>query len=174
MTSPILLLTAFAFCVGFPMDTKAQQSIPGAPVLQSPLYIPPSAKGGRKVTGKETQGHYTAQEVVVQPGEGPPRHRHSREDEGFYVLEGQYEFKLGDQVIVASAGSFLFAPRGIPHTYKNVGTTPSRHVTIISPGGLEKMFEELAALRKERPTTDPEYKSRYTAIYEKYGVEYLE
>ena len=42
MTSPILLLTAFAFCVGLPMDTKAQQSIPDAPVLQTPLYIPPS------------------------------------------------------------------------------------------------------------------------------------
>ena len=174
MKLAILYLTAFAFCISLPLGTEAQQSNQRTPALQSPLYIPPSAKGGRKVTSKETQGKYTAQEVVVQPGKGPPRHRHTREDEAFYVLEGQYEFRVGEQVIPASVGSFLFAPRGIPHTYKNVGATPSRHITIISPGGLEKFFEELAALGKELPTSDPGYKSRYLALYEKYGLEYLE
>ena len=174
MKLAILYLAAFAFCIGLPLGAEGQQSNQGTAALQSPLYVPPSAKGGRKVTSKETQGKYTAQEVVVQPGKGPPRHRHTREDEAFYVLEGQYEFRVGEQVIPASVGAFLFAPRGIPHTYKNVGTTPSRHITIISPGGLEQFFEELAALGRELPTSDPAYKTRYLAIYEKYGIQYLE
>ena len=88
---------------------------------------------------------------------GPEPHRHSREDEGFYILEGQYEFRVGTQVIKAGPGDFLFAPRNVPHTYKNVGTAPSRHLTIISPGGLESFFAERAALQKETPPSHPEY-----------------
>jgi len=103
---------------------------------------------------------------------GPVPHRHSREDECFYVLEGQYEFRVGDRIISASAGSFLFAPRGIPHTYKNIGTAASKHLTIISPAGLEKFFEERNALQKELPTTDPSYPGRDKALSEKYDLEY--
>lgn len=174
MRSPLLLWAAFAFCIGLPLGAKAQQSNPGAPALQSPLYIPPSATGGTKVTSKETRGTHTIQEVVVQPGRGPRLHRHSREDEGFFVLEGQYEFRVGDQVILASVGSFLFAPRGIPHSYRNVGTTPSRHLTIIVRGGLEKYFNELGALRKELPETDAAYSGREKTLAGKYGLEYFE
>ena len=72
------------------------------------------------------------------PSTGPEPHRHSREEEGFYILEGQYEFRVGTQVIKAGPGDFLFAPRNVPHTYKNIGTMPSRHLTIISPAGLER------------------------------------
>jgi quercetin dioxygenase-like cupin family protein len=139
---------------------------------QHPMYLPPSEKGGWKVRTTETQGTHSILESVVQPGTGPEPHRHAREDEGFYILEGQYEFRVGDQVIPATAGAYLFAPRGIPHTYRNVGTTPSRHLTIISPGGLEKFFEERAALFKEVPASDPARAGRYKALTEKYGLEY--
>ena len=88
------------------------------------------------------------------------------------MLEGKYEFRVGNRVIPATAGSYLFAPRGIPHAYKNVGTTPSKHLTIISPAGLERYFDELTALRKEFPTTDAAYPGRLKALAEKYGLEY--
>jgi quercetin dioxygenase-like cupin family protein len=150
----------------------AQQAKPTSPTQREPSYIAPSPKGGWKVTSKETRGAYSILESVVQPGTGPEPHRHSKEDEAFYVIEGQYEFRVGNQVIQATAGSFLFAPRGIPHTYKNVGTTASRHLTLISPGGIERFFAERAALIKEVPTTDPAYPARYQVLTEKYGLEY--
>jgi uncharacterized RmlC-like cupin family protein len=78
----------------------------------------------------------------------------------------------GERLIVAAPGSFVFAPRGIPHTYQNVGATPARALVIISPAGLEKFFEERNALQKELPTTDPSYPGRDKALSEKYGLEY--
>src|SRR5688572_4918382 len=116
-----------AFVLGILLSTciHAQQIKPTAQTQREPIYIAPSAKGGWKVKSNETRGAFSIVEVVVQPGTGPEPHRHSKEDEAFYILEGQYEFRVGKQVIQAAAGSFLFAPRGIPHTYRNVGTTPS-------------------------------------------------
>src|SRR5262245_19057700 len=157
MKSFIPLLGTFALVILAWSQSGAQQSKPGA---AAPLHIPANAKGGWKIRAAETQGTHSILESVVPPGIGPEPHRHSREDEGFYVMEGQYEFRVGDQVIPATAGAYLFAPRDIPHTYRNVGSTPSRHLTIISPAGLEKFFEERTALIKEVPTTDPAYPAR--------------
>ena len=164
----LLIVLCLYFVLSF--GVNAQQSKQSKPAQLDPLYIP--ASPGWKVKAKDTGGAFSVLESVVQPGTGPVPHRHSREDEGFYVLEGQYEFRVGDRVILASAGSFLFAPRGIPHTYKNVGTAPSRHITFISPAGLEKFFEERTALGRELPTTDPAYPGRYKVLTDKYGLEY--
>lgn len=168
----ILLLTVLCSCLIPSSGVNAQQSKQGKAAQLEPVFVPPTGKGGWKAKAQDTGGAFSVLESVVQPGTGPEPHRHSREDEGFYILEGQYEFRVGDRVIQASAGSFLFAPRGIPHTYKNVGATPSRHLTFISPGGFEKFLEERAALIKEVPTTDPAYPARYKVLTEKYGLEY--
>ena len=150
----------------------------------TPVHIPPTyedgelskvgnnRKGGWKVAAKETQGVFSIIETLVKPGFGPAPHRHSLEDEGFYVLEGQEEYRIGDRVILASAGSFVFAPRGIPHAYKNAGPTTSRHITIISPAGFKGFLEERNALRKALSTTDPTYKSKLKALSDKSGLEY--
>jgi quercetin dioxygenase-like cupin family protein len=135
-------------------NAQAQEAKPNGSQLQ-PVYSPANPKGGWKVKTQETRGAYSVLESIVQPSTGPEPHRHSREDEGFYIIEGQYEFRVGTQVINAAPGDFLFAPRNVPHTYKNVGTTPSRHLTIISPGGLESFFAERAALQKETPPPHP-------------------
>jgi quercetin dioxygenase-like cupin family protein len=152
-------------------NAEAQEAKPNGSQLQ-PVYSPANPEGGWKVKTQETKGAYSVLESVVQPSTGPEPHRHSREDEGFYILEGQYEFRVGTQVIKAGPGDFLFAPRNVPHTYKNIGTMPSRHLTIISPGGLEPFFAERAALQKETPPSHPEYLARYKALQEKYGLEY--
>ena len=102
-------------------NAQAQEVKPNGSQLQ-PVYSPANPQGGWKVKAPETRGAYSVLESVVQPSTGPEPHRHSREDEGFYILEGQYEFRVGTQVIKAGPGDFLFAPRNIPHTYKNVGT----------------------------------------------------
>jgi len=170
MRPRVLLFTVVCYCFVLSFGVNAQQTKQSTTAKREPLFIPPSA--GWKVTAKDTGGAYSVVETIVQPGTGPVPHRHSREDECFYVLEGQYEFRVGDRIISASTGSFLFAPRGIPHTYKNVGTAASKHLTIISPAGLEKFFEERNALQKELPTTDPSYPGRDKALSEKYDLEY--
>jgi quercetin dioxygenase-like cupin family protein len=159
--SAMLIPCAVGFAQQAPNDGQPQA-----------VYSAANPRGGWKVTTKDTRGAYSVLESVVQPSTGPEPHRHSREEEGFYIIEGQYEFRVGAQVIKAGPGDFLFAPRGIPHTYKNVGTTPSRHLTIISPGGLESFFQERAALVKDTPPSHPAYAQKYKALQEKYGLEY--
>jgi mannose-6-phosphate isomerase-like protein (cupin superfamily) len=131
---------------------------------------------GWRLTADDTLGAFSFGERIAQPGAaGPEPHRHSREDELWYVLEGQLEFRIGDrgeQVIVAGPGATVFGPRGIPHTFKAVGMTPARYVIFVSPAGLEKFFAERTALGKEIRTTDPSYASRYKALTDKYGLEY--
>jgi quercetin dioxygenase-like cupin family protein len=69
--------------------------------------------------GEETGGKYALWEAVVPPGGGPPPHVHSREEEGFYVLEGEVTFTVGGERIVAAAGAFANMPVGTPHSFKN-------------------------------------------------------
>jgi quercetin dioxygenase-like cupin family protein len=78
-----------------------------------------------KATGKETGGRYTLVEVLEPEGEEAPLHVHHNEDEAFWVLEGDLTFEVGDEVIEASAGSFLFGPKDIPHCY-TVNSGPAR------------------------------------------------
>src|SRR4028119_1219323 len=73
-----------------------------------------------KVTSDQTGGAYSLFEVTTQPGKGPPPHVHHREDESFYVLEGEYEFLVGGDALKAGAGSLLYVPKGTLHTHRNV------------------------------------------------------
>jgi quercetin dioxygenase-like cupin family protein len=104
-----------------------------------------------KVSSAETGGACAVIEDVCPPQGGPPLHIHQWEDEAFYVLEGEYEFRLGDQRVRAGKGAFAYLPRGIAHTFKNVGTTPGRHITTIIPGGFERFFERVDQLSQAGP-----------------------
>jgi gentisate 1,2-dioxygenase len=75
-----------------------------------------------------------------------PVHRHTREDEYSYVLEGRMGALLGDEVVIAEAGDFVFKPRNQWHTFWNAGDEPARILEIIAPAGFEQFFRELAAL----------------------------
>jgi quercetin dioxygenase-like cupin family protein len=79
-----------------------------------------------KTTSAETGGSMTAFDTMVAPGgEGPPLHMHTEQDEFMYVLDGSFTIKLGDDLIDATAGSFVFIPRGTPHTWKNARDVPA-------------------------------------------------
>src|SRR5581483_12477638 len=69
-------------------------------------------------TGEDTNGKYALGEAIVPPGGGPPPHVHSREEEGFYVLEGEITFQIGDRRLVATAGMFANMPVGTPHSFR--------------------------------------------------------
>jgi quercetin dioxygenase-like cupin family protein len=104
-----------------------------------------------KARGEETEGTLTAFETVVAPGDGPPLHTHAHEGESMYVLDGKMRFKLGDELRAASAGSFVFVPRGTPHTWQNVGDGPARILIHFTPSGMERFFEGFAALEEPGP-----------------------
>src|SRR5438128_9535887 len=94
-------------------------------------------------TGDDTNGKYAMWEAIVPPGGGPPPHVHSREEEGFYILEGKITFQIGDEPIVASAGMFASMPVGTLHSFKNETDRPARMLISVAPAGLEKMFFEV-------------------------------
>src|SRR5262249_15132470 len=70
-------------------------------------------------------------------------HVHSREEEGFYVLDGEITLFIGDQRLIASAGMFANMPVGTPHSFKNEGGKPAKMLISVAPAGLEKMFFEV-------------------------------
>jgi mannose-6-phosphate isomerase-like protein (cupin superfamily) len=86
-----------------------------------------------------------------------PLHRHSREDEYSFVLEGRMGAQLGDAVVYAAAGELVFKPRGQWHTFWNAGEDPCRILEIISPGGFERFFAEVAA----QPAEGDDVAARY-------------
>ncbi len=126
-----------------------------------------------KMVGEDTAGAFTLAKEITPPQGGPPPHMHTREDETFLVLEGELEFVIGARTIPATAGSVVYGPRGIPHTFRNVGTTPSRMIVLIMPAGFEKMVEEVGepVIDPSSPPERPLDIERLVAIQRKYGVE---
>jgi quercetin dioxygenase-like cupin family protein len=94
-------------------------------------------------TGHETGGRYAMWEAIVPPGSGPPLHVHSREEEAFYVIEGEITFQLNDDLIQAPAGTFVNMPIGSLHRFSNQSDKPARMIITIAPAGLEEMFFEV-------------------------------
>jgi quercetin dioxygenase-like cupin family protein len=130
-----------------------------------------------KVMSADTNGLYTLFVSSAEPGGGSPPHIHHREDEAFFILEGNYEFQLGDKTLELGPGSFLFVPRGIPHSGRNVGTTMSSMLVIVSPAGLENFFIEMGqpVTGTSTPATPggPADIEKLVTVTQKYGVELL-
>jgi mannose-6-phosphate isomerase-like protein (cupin superfamily) len=93
-----------------------------------------------KATAQSTGGAFGLFESHIPPGFSPPLHIHHREDESFWVLEGEVTFVCGDRTFRAGPGSFVFTPRDVPHTFRVEGSTPARMLTLITPGGGEQFF----------------------------------
>jgi quercetin dioxygenase-like cupin family protein len=102
-------------------------------------------------TGAQTGGLFAQFQNIVPPQGGPMPHVHSREDETFYILEGLFEFRVGGQVILAEAGDFVYAPRLIPHVFRNVGSQTGQMLVTVTPAGLEEFFAESIQILKENP-----------------------
>jgi quercetin dioxygenase-like cupin family protein len=92
-----------------------------------------------KTTNADTDGQMTIVEITNAPGFAGPLHVHHREDEGFWILEGDVTFEVGDTIIEAHAGDYVFGPRDIPHRY-TVGDAGSRMLFIFTPGGFEDLL----------------------------------
>jgi quercetin dioxygenase-like cupin family protein len=87
------------------------------------------------VRAERTNGMLLALETIAPPGEGPPLHVHTREEETIYVVEGDFRWRVGDDLSAAPPGSFAFVPRGVPHTWQNMGDQPGTLLVTFMPAG---------------------------------------
>jgi mannose-6-phosphate isomerase-like protein (cupin superfamily) len=122
-----------------------------------------------RIRGRDTNGAVGVAESHDLPGGGPPPHIHHREDEMFQVLEGEYQWTVGGKTFTAQRGATIYAPRGIPHTYRYVGKTPGRLMCVMTPAGFEGFFEEIGALTPQQQQEIP----RVIEIARRYGLEFL-
>jgi mannose-6-phosphate isomerase-like protein (cupin superfamily) len=100
-------------------------------------------------TGEDTGGQYDLFDAYVPPNVGTTPHIHLKQDEGFYILEGEVMFQLGDTITTATPGTFVNVPKGTIHAYRNLETTPARMVIQGIPSGLDRLIEDTS-----RPGTD--------------------
>jgi quercetin dioxygenase-like cupin family protein len=154
-------------------------SNPSTPVIRKPAQGRTVAVVGDVyrflATGEDTDGRYALWEAIVPPGGGPPPHVHSREEEGFYVLEGEITLQVGDKRLVAGPGMFVNMPVGTPHSFKNESSRPARVLISVAPAGLEKMFVEFGVPLAEGstialPPTKKEIE-KLLAVAPRYGIE---
>jgi quercetin dioxygenase-like cupin family protein len=164
--------------------TTVAQTAPTARLTHRPTGTGPAFWGPGDhyrflVTGEESGGAYFSMEALVPPGGGPPPHVHTREDETFYVLEGELEFLLGEELVVAGPGDFVNVPRGTVHRFRNVGTETSRMVLTFTPAGIDRWFAETLerapsdAAAEDVPDNADEVAARYAAEAPRYGIVFV-
>ena len=132
-----------------------------------------------KATKEQTGGRYALVEILAPDGYGSVLHVHHTEDEGFYILEGEMTFYVGEQKVKAHPGSFLFGPRGVPHAF-TVDSGPARLLFVLSPAGFEDLVREMGEPARElsippQPEAPPDEAEmeRLIAIGARYGAEIL-
>jgi quercetin dioxygenase-like cupin family protein len=132
-----------------------------------------------KATGEQTGGRYTLVEILAPDGYEGVLHVHHFEDEGFYILEGEMTFYVGEQTIKARPGSFLFGPKDVPHAF-TVDSGPAKLLFVLSPAGFEGLIREMGEPamslsippQPEEPPDEAEM-ARLAAIGTRYGGEIL-
>jgi mannose-6-phosphate isomerase-like protein (cupin superfamily) len=136
-------------------------------------YAKPTVGGGPisvKVSGADTGGDFALFEVPAIPYSGPPLHMHHVENEWFYVLEGEFEIRVGDEHFQLTPGASVFAPKMIPHTWQSVGETPSKMLSLAEPAGhLEAFLVAASQLLRGGPPHPDALK----ALFEKYDMEVM-
>jgi mannose-6-phosphate isomerase-like protein (cupin superfamily) len=154
---------------------------------QGPRIVGP--RGGRAVDlgpvgvrfmvwGEESGGGFSLVEHPIRPRHlAAPLHRHSREDEYSYVLEGRLGAQLGDDVVVAEVGDLVFKPREQWHAFWNAGDTVCRILEITSPAGFEHFFDDLAAGRQAADRQESRYGTQIdpgsiARLCERHGLRY--
>ncbi|WP_045046918.1 cupin domain-containing protein [Rouxiella chamberiensis] len=131
-----------------------------------------------KASGRETGGAYTVMEAIIPAQKGPPPHRHTREEESFFVLEGELEFFADGVRSVGGVGTWVTLPRGSLHYFKNIGETPARMLIMAVPAGLDDYFIEVSQpagtfSEDNPPPMDEDQIKKMIETAPKYGLEIL-
>ncbi len=131
-----------------------------------------------KATGEETDGRYALVEVLAPEGVPIPLHVHHKEDETFYLLEGEMTFYVGGETVKAGPGSFVFGPKDVPHAY-TVDSGPARLLFLFTPAGFEGFVGEAGEPARELTLPPPEAPpdeaamEQFMVIADHYGAEIL-
>jgi mannose-6-phosphate isomerase-like protein (cupin superfamily) len=125
-----------------------------------------------KARAADTGGALGVAEGRFYQGFGPPLHVHHREDEAFYVLEGEIRFRQGDTEFVRGPGSWVWGPREVPHAFR-VQSQRARALVVVTPGGFERMFEEggIPAGDLDQPVAEEYDPQAAAALAERFGFE---
>ncbi|PGM55658.1 quercetin 2,3-dioxygenase [Bacillus sp. AFS053548] len=128
------------------------------------------------VSGEDTNGAFCVLYCNGKKDGGPPLHIHELEDETFYVLEGEITFFVGDQIILAKAGDYVFAPRGITHTFK-VRSEETKFIVTAYPSGFDQFVKELSIpfhkeFKKPEGPPSAEKLQKLIEVSKKYKITY--
>jgi quercetin dioxygenase-like cupin family protein len=119
--------------------------------------------------GSNTEHRLGLAEITIPPNvAGPPQHRHSQHDEGFYVLSGTVRFTVGQDDYNAAAGTWVMVPPGAPHTFANAGDEPAMMLNTFTPDLYVQYFRDLKAMVESGEQLSPD---TVTAVWRKYGTE---
>jgi quercetin dioxygenase-like cupin family protein len=136
-------------------------------------YQPHVGRYTVKIGSEQTDGRLFQLLCRDRRGGAPPRHVHHREDETFYVIAGEISFFVGDQRIEATAGDFVFAPKGVPHAFL-VKSDRAEYLTSFSPAGAELFFAEIAPRvvpGESAPLPSEPDPEEFARIASSYGIE---
>jgi quercetin dioxygenase-like cupin family protein len=127
-----------------------------------------------RLNAAESSGALTLLEVVAPPGTGPPLHIHRREAEIFYLLAGRMIYRAGDETYELAPGGSIYLPRDVPHAFRVIGDAPARFLALTTPGGIERLYEELGRGADhdglpDRPS--PDDIAAWLAAAPRYGLE---
>lgn len=132
--------------------------------------------GVLKATGDQTEGRFTAMELLAPKGFASPLHIHREEDEFFVVLSGEVRVQHGEDVIEAVAGSLVYGPRGVAHRF-HVDSAEARMLLFFGPAGVEGFFREggKPARSRELPPADEQFldKQALTEIAGRHAQEFV-
>src|SRR5215469_10167206 len=128
-------------------------------------------------TGEDTHGQFALIEAVARRGNVPPPHIHHREDEIFYVLEGEIVVSVGDHNIRGTPGTVIFLPRNVRHSF-TIESETSRMLVLVTPSGFEAWFKEFSVPARTMtlpPTSEPAYNEvqRMLEAAPRYGLEFV-
>jgi quercetin dioxygenase-like cupin family protein len=129
-----------------------------------------TVKGSAAATG----GSLSLVEVEAAPGEGPPLHIHVTADEALYVLEGEFEIVIGQELHSCGPGAFAFVPRGTVHRFRCTGQSAGRIIALFTPGGMDGFFREAgrpATGDGPPPPVDADEIARTQDAGERYGLQ---
>ena len=130
--------------------------------MDEPIALPP---GEGELVGtsvvKSDRPELALQEFEVRPGGGVAPHFHKGHSDSFYVLEGELEFHVGDEVVRGGSGTYVLAPPGVVHWFRNVSDAPAKALNLHTPGGFVQYRRKLLALHEQGIEPDRAFFERH-------------
>jgi mannose-6-phosphate isomerase-like protein (cupin superfamily) len=133
------------------LEDKADQNVPRVPPGEGRSFWLATDLHTFKVVGKDTGGAFSLEELTAYTQFGPPPHIHHREDESYYILEGEFEFTDDGRTFTAGPGSFVYLPKDRLHSHRNAGDTPASALVLVAPAGRRSSSRRRASRRRTLP-----------------------